>query len=96
MKAWKEEIAREIVNEWESENVINMPAIGETDRAVKFSDAAKKLGYNHVDRADIGDIVKQVEKIAPNLKAIRMVADPDHAKATESAWSTLYFTDLAF
>lgn len=96
MKAWKEEIAQEIVNEWKSDSTINIPFIGETDRAVKLSAVAQKMGYHHINRADIRDIEKQVLKIAPGLNAVRFVQDPEHVMPSESAWNTLYFTDLMF
>lgn len=94
MKTWKEQLAQEIVNEWNSDSVIDFPPCGETDRAVKFSDVAEKQGYNHIAHRDIEDIVKQVKRIAPQLSAYRIVDDPAKVKATESAWSTLYVTDL--
>lgn len=96
MKEWKENLAKAIVEEVESNSVINFPPVGETDRAAKFSDVAKKLGYNHVDRGDISDITIKVTKIAPHIKAVRVVEDPANIKPAESAWNTLYFTALEF
>lgn len=94
MKEWKEQLAQAIVNEWNSDSEIDFPPCGKTDRAVKFGDVAKKMGYDHINRRDIEDIAKQVKKIAPQLNAYRIVEDAAKVKATESAWSTLYFADL--
>lgn len=94
MKQWKEDLAQAIVAEWSSENTVNFPPVGETDRAVKFSSVAQAHSYNHIDRGDIRDIAIKVGRLAPQLKAGRVVADPAHIPATESAWNTLYFTDL--
>lgn len=94
MKLWKEHLAQAIVDEWNSDSEIDFPPCGKTDRAVKFSTVAIAEGFSHIDRHDIEDVAKQVKKIAPQLRAYRIVADPENIKATESAWSTLYFTDL--
>lgn len=94
MKEWKEQLAQAIVDEWNGGSVIDLPTVGETDRAVKFSAVAKAQGLKHVDRHDIEDIVKKVTKLAPQLRPIRFVRDPKKANPTESVWSTLYFTDL--
>lgn len=89
-------IAQEIVNEFDNNATINFPPVGETDRAVKFSDVAQKCGHNHIDRSDIEDILKQVTKLNPALHAVRVVKDPTRADAAESRWSTTYITDLEF
>ena len=96
MKEWKTAVAQIIVDEFNSNNTVEVPQIGMTDRAVKFSDAAEKAGYNHINRSDIEDISKHVYKMAPNLRPVRFVENPDRPKATESLWETLYFTDLEF
>lgn len=96
MKEWKELLAQAIVDEWKNDSVIDLPTVGETDRAAKFSDVAKAHGFNHVDRHDIEDIAKKVTKLAPQLRPIRFVGDPEKVNPTESAWRTLYFTDLDF
>lgn len=96
MKQWKEDMAQAIVAEWNSESVVNFPPVGETDRAVKFSTVAQANGYKHIDRGDIADIAIRVRRLAPQLKAVRVVDDPANVKPTESAWSTLYFTDIEF
>lgn len=96
MKQWKEQLAQEIVHEWKSDAVVHFPPVGETDRAVKFSDVARAQGHSHIARRDIKDIAAAVVKLAPELHPIRVVRDPGRVDATESAWSTLYFTDLDF
>lgn len=96
MKEWKENLAQAVVEALEGDGVIQFPPVGETDRAVKFSDVAKAKGYSHVSRGDIRDIAIKVSKIAPNVKPVRVVDNPERIKPTESEWSTLYFTDLTF
>lgn len=96
MKKFKINIAQAIVEEFNRGSMIDFPPVGTTDRAVKFSDIAQRLGYNHIDRADIEDIIKQVTKISPALHAVRVVKDPNRVNAAESRWSTTYITDLEF
>lgn len=96
MKEYKMNIARAIIDEFNAETTINFPPVGETDRAVKFSDVAQKYGYTHINSSDIEDILKQVAKMDPKLHAVRFVRDPSKANASESRWSTTYITDLEF
>lgn len=96
MKEWKTSIAQAIIDDFKSDSIVDIPVIGETDRAVKFSDTAKKYGYDHINRTDIEDIAQQVIKLEPTLHPVRFVADPNRPKPTESLWNTLYFTDLSF
>lgn len=77
MKAWKEALAQALVDEWNSDRTISLPAIGETDRAVKFSDIAKAQGYKHIDQRDIIDIVHQIAKIAPHLHPVRFLENSE-------------------
>lgn len=94
MKAWKEALAQALVDEWNSDRTVALPAIGETDRAVKFSDIAKAQGYKHINQHDIIDIMHQVTKIAPHLHPIRFSGNPKAPDPADSLWGTLYFTDL--
>ena len=96
MKEWKGNLAQAIVDEFKSPTTINFPPVGDTDRAVKFSEVAQKCGYKHIDRADIKDIAAQVTRLCAELRPVRVVKDAAHPDAAESAWSTLYFTDLEF
>lgn len=94
MKEWKQVLASAIVEEFNSDSCTVAPGIGKTDRAVKFCEVAKAHGYTHIDRQDIVDIAHAVEKAAPQLHPVKLVADPNQISATESLWRTLFFTDL--
>lgn len=96
MKEWKASLAAAIIDEFNSDRCVNLPGVGATDRAVKFSDVAKSRGYNHIDRQDIIDVVHQAQKVAPQMRPIRMVEDSEKRRPSESLWDTLYFTDLEF
>ena len=94
MKQYKIDIAAEIIRQFDAGSVVSVPAIGETDRAVKFSEAAEALGYTRLPATDIREIVGAVTKARPELHGVRFVADPAHPNSTESLWRTLYITDL--
>lgn len=64
MKQYKIDIAAEIIRQFDAGRVVSVPAIGETDRAVKFSEAAEALGYTRLPAADIREIVGAVTRPA--------------------------------
>lgn len=57
MKQWKRELVDAIIAEFDKHEEHFVPEIGmDTDRWVKFSDVAKKLGYQKVLAIDIREI----------------------------------------
>lgn len=93
MKEWKSKLVQAILDEIAAAELIYIPAIGWTDRAVKFSDIAQRHGYKHIKRSDIDDILLAVRRRNPELQAVRYVDDPPNRCCRESYYSTVYITD---
>lgn len=94
MKPWKRELRDAIIAEFDKCEDHFVPEIGmETDRWVKFSDVAKKLGYEKVLAADIREIAGFVQKERPELHGIRIIK-AEKPDCTESLWNTLFITDV--
>ena len=94
MKEWKVTLAEQIVKAYEKHEVIALPGVGRTDRAVRFCDVARADGYKHINRDDLEDVLREVNRQRPDLSIVRLVDDPEHVRPTESRWETTYITDL--
>lgn len=94
MKQWKRELRDAIIAEFDKHEDHFVPEIGMgTDRWVKFSDVAKKLGYKKVLAVDIREITLFVHKERPELHGMR-ITKTEKPDCTESLWNTLFITDV--
>lgn len=96
MKQWKRELVDAIIAECDrTEGRDPSEILKGTYFYTKFSDVAKKLGYNKILAADIREITYFVHRERPDLHGIRFLKGkkPD---CTESLWNTLYFTDVEY
>lgn len=96
MKQWKRELVDAIIAEFDKREEHFVPEIGmDTDRLVKFSDVAKKLGYQKVLAIDIREITGFIHKERPELHGMR-ITKTEKPDCTESLWNTLFITDVEF
>lgn len=79
MKAWKENLIADILNEME------------VSRIVSLREIANRSGINHISAGDVRDIMNAVEKKMPDdYRAVQIVAS---AKSKESLFCSLSWID---
>lgn len=95
MRAWKKTLVQAIIDEISAGNKTMLGDI-ETERAVKFSAVARKLGRDHIAQRDIMDVGRRVVKEVPSYHMIQFFVTDQQHTGEQSLWRSLYFTDLEF